>query len=368
MSKPIPRPGILSIAPYQAGKSAIAGKLADNLDILKLSSNESALGASPKAVAAYQAASDTLHRYPDSAHIAFRAALSEKFNIPLPRIICGAGSDELIGLLTHAFCTQGDEVIHSQYGFLMYPIYARAAGATPISVPEKNYKSDVDALLAAITPRTKIMFLAQPNNPTGSYLTQHEMARLIEGIPPHVILAIDGAYVEYVTAADYPDPLKLALTHDNIVMLRTFSKIYGIPALRLGWGVFPDEIADAVNRIRGPFNVSSPALAAGIAALQDDAHTQVCIAENNRALEFYQQNLSKLGLKPLPSVGNFVLVEFAATGSHTASAANQFLLSQGIIVREVANYGLPNCLRITTGTHTQNQRVVEALSRFMSGL
>lgn len=358
---PKAKPGVMEIAPYIGGKS----KAKSGVRVVKLSSNESPLGASPLAQKAYAEAAANLHRYPDGTAALLREAIGVVHKIDPERIICGNGSDELIGLLVHAYAGAGDEVLYSEHGFLMYKIYAQAAGATPVTAKEKNLRTDVDALLASVTPRTKIVFVANPNNPTGSYISKTEMKRLRDGLPANVLLAIDGAYAEYAThIADYSAGHELVESTENTVMLRTFSKIYGLSALRIGWGYAPAAIIDALNRIRSPFNVSSPAIAAGAAAVRDTAFTEKVRAFNAEWLAWFAKALSDLGLKVHPSITNFVLVEFPR-GKHSSANANQFLMERGLIPREVANYGLPECLRITIGLEEDNRAVVAALSDFL---
>lgn len=356
-----PRPSILSIAPYVGGKSSAAGK-----KVVKLSSNESPLGPSPFAVEAYRMAAEKLHRYPDGQANALREAVAETHGLDVERIVCGAGSDELIGLLMQAYGGDGAEMLYSAHGFLMYKIYALANGVVPVAVPEKDLKTDVDALLSAVTERTRMVFVANPNNPTGSYISSGEMQRLRDGLPSDVLLVIDDAYAEYVLAPDYSDGRALVDAGDNTVMLRTLSKLYALPALRIGWGYFPATVADVLNRTRGPFNLSAPAIAAGAAALRDRAHVRASIEHNTLWRGWLMQELARLGLKPYESEGNFILVGFPEHGAHTAGAANKFLLNEGIIVRDVVAYGLPHCLRITVGLEEENQAVIEALSRFLS--
>jgi histidinol-phosphate aminotransferase len=366
-SKPQPKPGVMGIAPYVGGQSKLpnGAKARPGARVVKLSSNETPLGASPQAQKAFKECADHLHRYPDGNATVLRDAIAQVEKLPADRIVCGAGSDELIGLLVNGFAGAGDEVLYSQYGFLMYKIYAQAAGATPVAAPEKFYKTDVDALLARVTPRTRIVFVANPNNPTGSYISAAEMKRLHAGLPPHVILAIDGAYSEYATElADYSDGRELAASSGNVVMLRTFSKIYGLSTLRLGWAFAPAGIVDVLNRIRGPFNVSGAAQAAGAAAIRDTAFSEKTRLFNNRELACLSEVLTKLGLKVLPSIANFVLVEFPQ-GRHSASAANIYLMENGYIPREVAGYGLPNFLRISIGLEEDNRAVVRLLGEFL---
>jgi histidinol-phosphate aminotransferase len=355
---PQPKPYLQHMPVYTAGKSTAApGKR-----VIKLSSNESPLGPSPKALAAYAAHAEKLHRYPDSAHADLRAAIAEVHGVDAARLVCGAGSDELIGLLVHAYAGEGDEVLYSEHGFLMYKIYTQSFGATPVAAPEKNLRTDVQALLARVTPRTKLVLVANPNNPTGSYLSASEMNALRAGLPPHVVLAVDGAYAEYATAPDYTDSRELVDAGENTVMLRTFSKIHGLPSLRVGWGYFPEPIARTLNSIRGPFNVSGAGLAAAAAAMRDVAFTQAAVAHNTTWRPWLAAELAGLGLKIYPSEGNFLLAEFPAGMS---AKANDHLLSEGIIVRDVANYGLPSALRITVGTEEENKALVKALRAFL---
>ena len=353
---PTPNAGIIDIAPYVGGKS----KAARGVRVVKLSSNETPIGPSPRAKLAFMNASESLHRYPDGTATALREAIAGVFKLPAQNIVCGAGSDELIGLLVHAYVSAGDEIVISEHGFLMYKIYAQSVGANVVSAAEKNLRTDVDALLAAVTPKTKIVFIANPNNPTGSYISKAELARLHAGLPSRVILAIDDAYSEYSEAPDYTDGSELVTAYSNVVMLRTFSKIYGLSALRLGWCYAPDAIVDVLNRIRGPFNVSTPAMQAGIAAVEDIAFTDQARNFNKKQLAWLSSELTKLNLKVLPSIANFVLVEFA-----NAKAANDYLMERGLIVREVAGYGLPNHLRISIGLEEDNRAVVAALTEFL---
>ncbi len=359
--RPTPNAGILDIAPYVGGKStAKAG-----VRVVKLSSNETPLGASPAAIEAYKEAAGNLHRYPDGSATKLRETIAEVYNLPSGQIVCGAGSDELIGLLIHAYVKADDEVLISEHGFLMYKIYAQSVGAKVIFAPEKNLRTDVDAILKAVTEKTKIVFIANPNNPTGSYISASEMKHLHDNLPKNVILAIDDAYSEYATPDDYSDGSELVKTSENTVMLRTFSKIYGLSALRLGWMFAPAHIIDAVNRIRGPFNISTPAISAGIAAIRDTGFTQRTKEFNRKWLDWLNTEITKLGLTVHPSIGNFLIVEIPVE-KHTAYYANAYLLERGLIVREVVNYGLPNCLRISIGLEEDNKAVVSALKEFLS--
>ena len=292
MSAPAPRPGLLDIQPYVGGGHLIA----DVARIVVLSANESPLGPSPAAIRAYSALAGELHRYPEGGSEDLRAAIAKRFGCAAEHIVCGAGSDELIGLLIKAYAGPGDEVLHSRHGFMMYPISARGAGATPVAAAEANYTVDVDAMLARVTPRTKLVFVANPNNPTGSYISSDELRRLRAGLPDHVLLVIDAAYAEYVMRNDYTAGIDLVEAGDNVVMTRTFSKIFGLAAVRLGWAYCPPAIADVLNRLRSPFNVTAAAQAAGIAALDDIGHTQRGREHNDIWLPWLSRELTALGL------------------------------------------------------------------------
>ena len=361
-NRPTPRPGVLDIAPYVPGKSSAPG--VDR--VIKLSSNESPLGPSPKAIAAYETAAVKLEDYPDGAVTELRSAIGRAFGLDPARIVCGAGSDDLLNLLAHAYLQDGDEVIYSAHGFLMYPIYALGHGAKPIAVPEKNYTADVDALLKAVTPRTRIVFIANPNNPTGTYLPFDEIKRLHQGLPANVIFVLDAAYAEYVQRNDYEAGIELVATSENVVMCRTYSKIHGLAAVRLGWLYGPAHIVDALNRVRNPFNVNTPAMKAGIAAIEDTSHVEKSVAHNAKWLAWLTQEIGKLGLEVTPSVANFVLIHFPETKGKTAADADAFLTKRGLILRRVAGYGLPNALRMTVGTEEANRLVVDALRDFLA--
>jgi histidinol-phosphate aminotransferase len=357
----VPQPGILDISAYVPGESrAPAG-----VKPIKLSSNETPLGPSPKAVAAYKAEAEHLDRYPDGGATALRNAVGKLYGLDPNRIVCGSGSDELINLLTHAYVGPGYEAVYSEHGFLMYKIATLASGGTPVSVPEKNLKADVDAILASVGPKTRIVFLANPNNPTGTYLPHEEVRRLHKGLPASTLLVLDAAYCEYVRRNDYEAGLELVATTDNTVMTRTFSKIYGLAALRLGWAYCPAGVADVLNRTRGPFNVNAPAIAAGVAALEDRAYLERAVAHNDTWLPWVTAEIGKLGLEVTPSVGNFVLIHFPSQKGRDAASADEFLKARGILLRRVAAYGLPNCLRMTIGTEDDNHKVVAALASFL---
>jgi histidinol-phosphate aminotransferase len=357
-----PVPGILDIAPYVGGRATADGAAR----VFKLSSNESPLGASPAAIEAYKAAAGNLQLYPDSNAAELRRAIGDAFGLNPDRIVCGNGSDELLHLLPQIYCSPGDEVLYSAHGFIVYPIVARAASAIPVTVPEPELRTDVDALLARATDKTKIVFVTNPNNPTGSYNTAAELRRLRNGLPKDCLLVIDAAYADYVERNDYESGIELVATTENTVMTRTFSKIHGLAAARVGWAYAPASVVDALNRIRGPFNVSSAAQAAAVAALRDKAHAAASKAHNTRWLVWLKEKIEAIGLKVFPSVANFVLIEFPATGPKTAAAADAYLMKRGIILRAVGAYGLPNCLRLSVGTEEGNKAAVAALEEFMS--
>jgi len=361
--RPTPQPGIMSIAAYVPGESSVPG----GMKPIKLSSNETPLGPSPKAIEAYKAAAGELERYPDGGATKLRNAIAGVYGLNPDRLVCGAGSDELIGLITHAYVGPGDETLFPEHGFLMYRIATLSNGGTPVTAPEKNLTTDVDALLARLTPRTRLVYLANPNNPTGTYIPFEEVRRLHAGLPKNCILVLDAAYCEYVRRNDYEAGLELVANSDNVVMMRTFSKIHGLAALRLGWAYCPPAIADVLNRVRGPFNVSAPAIAAGIAAIEDRAHHERSVAHNDTWLPWVTTELEKIGIKVTPSVGNFVLMHFPETGEKNAKAADAFLKSKAIILRAVGAYNLPQCLRMTIGTEADNRAVVAALTEFMTG-
>ncbi|MEJ0013967.1 MAG: histidinol-phosphate transaminase [Bauldia sp.] len=361
MTRPTPRPGVLDIDPYVPGKSSASG----SGKVHKLSSNETPLGPSPAAIAAYKAGADSLERYPDGGATALREAIGAAYGLNPARIICGAGSDEILNLIAHAYIGPGDEAVYSQHGFLVYPIATRAAGGTPVVAPEKDLTADVDAMLAKVTPKTRVVFLANPNNPTGTYLPFAEVRRLHAALPADVLLVLDAAYAEYVRRNDYESGIELAGTAENVVMVRTFSKIYGLAGLRIGWAYGPAHAIDALNRIRGPFNLSSSAIAAGVAALGDRAHLDRAAAHNDTWLPKVTEALTKLGLKVTPSVGNFVLIHFPETAGKRAPDADAFLSKRGVVLRRMEAYGLANALRMTIGSDEANETTIAALADFL---
>ena len=352
-----PRPGLLDIKPYVPGAAAPEGAV-------KLSSNENALGCSPKAADAFKASASSLHIYPDGGATELRDAIAKMENIKADQIVCGAGSDELLQLIGKAYLAPGDKVVQSQYGFLVYRLVAMQSGAEIVSAPEKNYTADVDALIETAGDDAKIVFLANPNNPTGTWIPGSEIRRLRDGLPDDTLLVIDCAYGEFVDAPDYEDPLALVGEYDNVVVTRTFSKIHGLAGLRLGWMYGRKEIVDVIHRVRGPFNVNLPAIEAGVAAIQDRDFLKKSKEHNDQALAFLTQQLGGLGYDVTPSVCNFVLVHFPDTPGKTADDANKFLAERGLIVRGVQPYGLPNALRISVGLEEHNRAVVEAMEAF----
>ena len=358
---PVVRPGILEIAAYVGGESKVEG--VDR--VIRLASNEGALGPSPKAIAAYQAIAPEIHRYPDGHSGALRQAIAEAFDLDPARIVCGTGSDEIITLLARIYAGPGDEVLYSRHGFLMYPIAAKSVGATPVAAPEVDLTASVDALLAAVTPRTKLVFLANPNNPTGTYLSAREIERLHDGLPPHVVLALDAAYAEYVAESDYEAGVALVNKARNVIMLRTFSKVYALGGLRLGWGYASAEMVDVLNRIRGVFNVCSAAQAAGAAAVADREFLAQSRAHNETWRAWTRKALEDLGLVVTPSVANFLLVRFPDAVERNAEHAWDALKSRGILTRKMTSYGLPAYLRITIGTADEMQATLAAIAAFL---
>ena len=352
----------MEISPYVGGRSSADG----HANSVKLSSNESALGPSPTAQAAYRALGSTLHRYPDGGATALRRALGALHGIDAERIVCGNGSDELLQLLARAYAGPGDEIIYTRHGFLVYPLAALSAGATPVVAPESDYTADVDAILGLVTERTRLVFLANPNNPTGTYVSEGALRRLWGGLPEHVVLVIDAAYAEYVTAADYEPGLDLAGRAPNVVMTRTFSKAYGLAALRLGWAYGPPAIVDVLQRMRGPFNANGAALAAALAALEDQDHIAHARRCNEDCRDALAARLGAAGLTVVPGVCNFLLVRFPAEAGRDAAAADRFLTARGIVARRLEPYHLPDCLRITIGLEAEMDAVAQALEAFMA--
>jgi histidinol-phosphate aminotransferase len=359
MTTPRPRPEVLTISPYIGGESTLPGI---NRTI-KLSSNEGAFGVPPSAQEAIRRAAEEVFRYPDGGADALREAIGRRWGLDPARIVCGAGSDDLIYQFCLAYGGPGRDIVMSAHGFSIYFIAGTYAGSRVIKVPERNLTADVDAMLAAVSPATRLMFLANPNNPTGSMLSQDEVERLRSGLPPEVLLVIDSAYAEYVTRPGYDPGVKLVDATDNTVMTRTFSKVFGLGGMRIGWCYAPPDVVDVLNRVRGPFNVSVAAQAAAIAALAEPGWVEKGRDHNAEWRPKLAAGLAAVGIKVWPSEGNFVLADFGAPDK--AEAADAFLRKRGIIVRGVRGYGLPNCLRVTVGTGEEVQAVIEGLTAFM---
>lgn len=351
-----PQPGILDIALYEGGKAHVAGVA----NVVKLSSNENPFGPSDKAKEAFSRTVHSLHRYPVTDHADLRTAIAEVHRLDASRIICGAGSDEIITFLCQAYAGPRDEVVFTEHGFLMYRISSLAVGATPVEVQERERTADVDAILAACNRRTKLVFLANPNNPTGTMVSAAEIVRLAEGLPPQALLVLDGAYAEYVEG--YDGGASLVDARDNVVMTRTFSKVYGLGGLRIGWGYGPKHVIDVLNRIRGPFNLSTTQQEAAEAAVRDQDFVAKCRSENTRMRSWLANALAEIGVPSDTSMANFILARFASQDE--AEACDAFLQKQGLIVRRVAGYKLPHCLRITIGDESSCRQVAHAVAQF----
>ena len=364
MASPHPIAGLQNIAPYIAGESELTG-----FDrVIKLASNEGAFGPSKKTLEALSSSAHDFFRYPDGDCNELRELLAGKNNLPKDNIICGAGSDELISLLCRSYAGAGDEVLYSAHGFAMYPIYGRTVRATVVAAPENDITVDVDQLLGRVTNKTKLLFIANPNNPTGTYIPKSEVQRLIDLLPKTVLLVLDAAYSEFVDRKDYSDGAEFVTTNENVIMLKTFSKIYGMAGLRLGWMYAPDSVIDIINRMRSPFNVAYSAIVAGIAATKDNKFLKLSQEHNKKWLKWTRNSISSLGLEVPDSVCNFALVRFPqdSRGELTAESADNFLKTKGIIVRRMGGYGLPNALRISIGTGEEMKITVNALKEFMS--
>lgn len=359
MNQIIPQPGIMDIALYQGGQSHIQGVA----DVVKLSSNENPFGPSPKAIEAVRDSAAMLHRYPGTDHASLRAAIGDRHGLDPARIICGVGSDEVLQFVAHAYAGPGDEAIYTEHGFSMYPIISRMVGATPVMVAERDRHVDIDNILAAVTDRTRIVFVTNPGNPTSTMIPESELQRLAEGLPQTCLLVIDGAYAEFV--AGFDGGAALVDRFDNVIMTRTFSKIYGLGGMRVGWGYAARPIIDVLNRVRQPFNLSMVALAAAEAAVQDEEFLTFCHAENARLRVWLSDRLARIGVPSDASYTNFILARFADRAE--AEACDDYLKTQGLIVRRVAGYNLPDALRITVGDETACRRVVAAITAFKGG-
>ncbi len=348
------QPGIMNIALYQGGEAKIAG----HETVIKLSSNENPLGCSTDASAAFVAAGAGLNRYPPTDHAGLRAAIAEVHGLDAGRIICGAGSDQVLTWIAQGFSGPGDEIIHTEHGFSMYPILAHAAGATPVGVPERDRVVDVDAILGAVTDRTRVVFIANPGNPTGTMIGLDEVARLADGLPDGCLLVHDAAYAEYVDGFD--GGAALVEARENVVMTRTFSKIHGLGGLRIGWGYGPAAVIDVMNRLREPFNLSVAQLDTAEAAMRDRDWVRHCSVVNSEQRARLTGALRQLGVACDDSRANFVLARFADEAE--AGAADAALKAAGIIVRRVTGYGFPEGLRITVGDADENGAVIAALT------
>jgi len=358
---PEPNAGIMEIASYVPGKSAVPA----GVKLHKLSANETPLGPSPAAKQAYADMAGRLEDYPDGSAIQLRHAIAKAHGINVENVLCGNGSDELLDLLARCYLRPGKEAIYSEHGFMMYRIGILGAGATPIVAPEKECNTDVDAILERVTEKTQIVYLANPNNPTGTYLPMSEVRRLHAGLPDSTILVLDAAYAEYVRRNDYESGIELVAGSNNVVMTRTFSKIHGLASLRIGWIYAPDHIISVLDRVRGPFNVNAAAQAAGQAALEDREMVDKAVAHNDEWLTWTSEEMRKLGLQVTPSVGNFILIHFDGIKGKTAAAADAYLTERGYVLRLVGGYGLPNAIRMTIGTEEACRGTIAALSEYM---
>ncbi len=355
------RPGVMNINRYIPGGSKIEG--VDR--IIKLASNENALGASVSAIEAYHKAAESIHLYPDGDCVDLRRAIGERYDVNPEQVLCTAGSEQMLRMLPRAYAGPGDEILFGRYGFIVYHMAAHGVGATPVTVEEPEHRVDIDILLAAVTPRTRIVFVANPGNPTGTYLTPQEMQKLRAELREDILLVIDAAYADYVDRDDYDSGLAMVNEGPaNVVVTRTLSKLHGLASLRVGWTYAAPEILDVVSRLRGGFNVTGPAQAAGVAALQDAAHMEASKSFNEKWLSWLSDEMRGLGVKVTPSVTNFLLVHFPG-GAQSAKAANEHLRSRGVIVRPVGNYGMPDSLRVTIGKEDENKAFIAALKEFM---
>ncbi len=356
---PVARAEVMAISPYVGGESKIPGVNR----IIKLSSNEGAFGPPKSAQEAYARVAANLHRYPDGGSTELRRAIGARFDLDPDRIVCGTGSDELIAHLCHIYAGPGTDILMSLHGFSMYELSGIYAGARVLKVAEQSLTADVDALLAAVTPETRIVFIANPNNPTGTLLAQAEVERLRAGLPPDVLLVLDAAYAEYVTDADYDAGAKLVDAGENTIMLRTFSKVFGLGGMRVGWGYGPAAVIDALNRVRGVFNVNIAAQAAAVAALAEPGWVEASVAHNETWREWLMAELATVGIPTHPSVGNFFLADFGT--AERADSANAHMKSRGLIIRAMTSYNLPHTLRITVGTEEECRLVAAALGDFV---
>ena len=361
--KPQMKPHVAGIAAYVPGKAG----LGDRPVVARLASNENPFGPSPKALTAMTEVMLDAGRYPDPSSTKLREKIAALHGLEVERIVCGTGSDELLHLVAGAFAGPGDEVLFPRYSFIVYDIAARRVGATPVMAPDKDYACDVDALLAAVTPRTRVVYLANPNNPTGTQISAAEVRRLHAGLPSDVVFAIDAAYAEFA-GGDYEDGLTMAREFPNVIALRTFSKIYGLAAQRIGWAYGQPHLIDPLNRLRGPFNVTTTGQAAALAALDDQAWVEQTRAHTATWRKWFADEVTSMGnkgLRAIPSATNFVMIEFPESGPVTAAGANEALLGDGVIARYLAVQGMPRCLRVSIGTEDETKAAAAALRRYV---
>lgn len=358
-------PGVQQLAPYVPGKPAdeLARELGLPLDsIVKLASNENPLGPSPKVIAAISQAVPELTRYPDGNGFVLKQALAQKFAVEPAQVTLGNGSNDILELVAKAWLAPGLNAVFSQHAFAVYPIATMAVGAECREIPANNYGHDLPAILAAIDANTRVVFIANPNNPTGTWFDQQALADFLAQVPEHVIVVLDEAYIEYAEPGELPDGMDFLANHANLIVSRTFSKAYGLAALRIGYAISSPMIADVLNRIRQPFNVNSLGLVAAVAALEDEEYLQASRASNKQGLQQLSTAFDALGLSYIESRGNFIAVDFA----RDAAPINQALLEQGVIVRPVAGYAMPTFLRVSVGTEQENARFIEVLEQVLA--
>jgi histidinol-phosphate aminotransferase len=361
MTAPSPRPTIAAMVRYNPNLSAPkAGR------IIRLSANEGALGPSPKAMRALAEVGGQVHHYPEEEPRAMAETIGQIHGLDPERMIFGCGSDELIQALCQTYIDPGDEVIHTEYGFVMYPMCTTVAGGVPVSAPDIDYRVSVDAILERVTERTRIVFLANPNNPTGSYLSRTEVTRLHRELPENVLLVIDAAYAEFVSRNDYSDGSELVEVSENVIMLRTFSKLYAMAGLRLGWGYGPRDVINAMHVVKQPFGANRGAVAAAMAAVQDTDFVKRSVEHNEAWQPWTKARFEALGLSCLPSVTNFLMVKFPDEPTRNAAAAGEYLGERGILIRGMAGYGAPEYLRLSIGTEEEMRIVVDTVAEFLS--
>lgn len=355
-------PGVAALHPYQPGKPSeeLERELGIS-NIVKLASNENPLGPSERALAAIERGLSQTSRYPDGNGFALKQALSERLGVGAESLTLGNGSNDVLDIIARAFAGPGYEIIYSQYAFAVYALSTMAVNAKPVVTPAKDWGHDLAAMAAAVTEQTRLVFIANPNNPTGTMLDMASLRRFLEQVPERVIVVLDEAYIEYQQGENAPDGLKLLPDFPNLIVTRTFSKAWGLAALRVGYAIAHPAITDVLNRVRHPFNVNSPALAAATAVLADERYLQRSIQVNSEGMQQLVDGIGKLGLDYIPSFGNFVCVDCA----QEAAPVYQKLLHEGVIVRPVANYGMSQHLRVSIGLPDENQRLLEALAKVL---